>query len=145
MTLQPGQSWTQTETWPVGDSASGPYTLKIANVYDPNGNTATFEVVGALSGNTSTSGTGDGGSSSTGLVARSVNSTVTTNHAVYKVGEVVRIRLKIPGTGAAEAASPLARSREQITILDGTQVVSRMTRRVPASTLKHLEAGRPVR
>ena len=145
MTLQPGQSWTQTETWPVGDPASGTYTLKIADVYDPNGHTATFEVVGASSsGNTSTSGAGDGGSSSTGLVAQSNNSSVTTNHADYKVGEVVRIRLKIPRTGEAKAVSPPARAREQITILDGTQAVFRTTRRVPASTLKHLEAGRPV-
>ena len=28
MTLQPGQAWTQTQTWPVGFPASGPYTLE---------------------------------------------------------------------------------------------------------------------
>ena len=79
-----------------------------------------------------------------GQVAPSINFTVTTNHANYKVGESVRISLKIPGTGAARPASSLVQLREQITVLDGTQVVSRMTRRIPASTLKHLEAGRTV-
>ena len=56
-TLQPGQSWTQTETWPVVDPVSGPYTVKISNFFDSNGNTSTFEVAGAsTSGNGSTSG-----------------------------------------------------------------------------------------
>ncbi len=50
----------------------------------------------------------------------------------------------IPGTGAARPASSPIQSREQITVLDGTQVISRMTRRIPASALKHLKAGRTV-
>ncbi len=53
-TLEPGQSWTQTETWPVVDPVSGPYTVKISNFFDLNGHTSTFEVVGAsTSGNLS--------------------------------------------------------------------------------------------
>ena len=144
-TLEPGQSWTQTETWTVGDAVSGRYTLEISNVYDLNGNTATFEVSGATSSvSTSTSATGGAGSSSTGRVAPLINTTLTTNHAVYKVGKSVHISLKIPGTDAGRPASSVVQSREQITVLDGTQVVYRMTRRVPASALKHLKAGRPV-
>jgi hypothetical protein len=157
-TLQPGQSWTQTQTWSVGNPPPGTYTLEISNAFDLNGNTATFEVSStSSSSNTSTSGTGDDGSSSTGQVtsgdgdssstghvAPLTNSTVTTNHAHDKVGESVRISLKIPGTGLARTASLPVRSREQITVLDGPRVVSRMTRRIPASTLKHLEEGRTV-
>jgi hypothetical protein len=138
-TLEPGQSWTQTQTWSVGDPVGGPYTVEISNAFDPNGNVATFEVSGASSsGNTSKSGTGDGSSSSTGQVAPVNSATVTTNRLDYQVGENVRIRVKIPGTGAARPVSAPVRSRERITILDGTQVVSRMTRRVPASALKYL-------
>ena len=47
-TLQPGQSWTQSETWPVVDPVSGPYTVKISNFFDLNGNTSTFVVVGRV-------------------------------------------------------------------------------------------------
>ncbi len=119
-TLQPGQSWTQTETWPVSDPVSGSYTIKISNFFDLNGNTSTFVVVG---GSTSTSG----------------NLSVTTNHSAYTQGESVRATVTIPGTSATSATS-----REQITVLDGTQVVARLTRRIPASRLKQLDAGRSV-
>jgi hypothetical protein len=118
-TLEPGQSWTETETWPVIDPVSGPYTVKISNDFDLNGQTSTFEVAGA-----STSG----------------NLSVTTNHSAYTLGESVRVSVTIPGTSTNTRVS----SREQITILDGTQVVSRLTRRIPASRLKHLEAGHSV-
>jgi len=118
-TLEPGQSWTQTETWPVIDPVSGPYTVKISNFFDLNGHTSTFEVAGA-----STSG----------------NLSVTTNHSAYTLGESVRITVTIPGTSATTGVS----SREEITVLDGTQVVSRLTRRIPAFTLKQLEAGHSV-
>jgi len=115
-TLEPGQSWTQNETWPVIDPVSGPYTVKVSNFFDPNGHTSTFEVVGA-----STSG----------------NSSVTTNHPAYTLGESVRVKVTIPGMTATTRVS----SRERITVLDGTQVVSRLTRRIPALRLKQLEAG----
>ena len=120
-TLEPGQSWTQTETWPVIDPVSGPYTVKISNFFDPNSHTSTFEVAGA---STSTSG----------------NLTVTTNHRAYTLGKSVRITVTIPGTSATTRVS----SREQITVLDGTQVVSRLTRRIPAFRLKQLEAGHSI-
>ncbi len=119
-TLEPGQSWTQTETWPVVDPASGPYTVKISNYFDPNGDTSIFEVAGA-STSTSTSG----------------NLPVTTNHSAYSLGESVRVSVTIPGTRPATKVASL----EQITVVDGTQVVSRLTRRIPASKLKQLEAG----
>jgi len=118
-TLKPGQSWTQTETWPVIDPVSGAYTVKISNFFDLNGHTSTFEVVGA-----STSG----------------NLSVTTNRSAYTLGQSVRVKVTIPGTSATAGVS----SREQITVLDGTQVVSRLTRRIPASTIKQLEAGHSV-
>ena len=118
-TLEPGQSWTQTETWPVVDPVSGPYTVKISNFFDSNGNTSTFEVAGA-----STSG----------------NLPVTTNHSAYTLAENVRVTVTIPGMSATTGLSP----REQITVLDGTQVVSRLTRRIPASRLKQLKAGHSV-
>jgi hypothetical protein len=115
-TLQPGQSWTESETWPVIDPASGPYTVEISNFFDLNGHTSTFEVVGA---------------------STSANLLVTTNHSAYTLGESVRVTVTIPGTTGVS-------SREQITVLDGTQVVSRLTRRIPASRLKQLEAGHSV-
>ena len=118
-TLEPGQSWTQTETWPVIHPVSGPYTVQISNDFDPNGNTSTFEVAGA-----STSG----------------NLTVTTPHSAFTLGKSVRITVTIAGTSATKAVS----SREQITVLGGTQVVSRLTRRIPASKLKRLEAGHSI-
>jgi hypothetical protein len=118
-TLEPGQSWTQTETWPVAQPVSGPYTVKISNYFDPNGNTSTFEVAGAT-----TSG----------------DLPVTTNHPAYTLGESVRVKVTIPGTSATTGVS----SREQVTVLDGTEVVSRLTRRIPAFTLKQLEAGHSV-
>ena len=118
-TLEPGQSWTQTETWPVIDPVSGPYTVKISNFFDSNANTSTFEVAGA-----STSG----------------NLPVSTNHSAYTRGENVRVTVTIPGTSATAAAS----SREHITILNGTQPVVRLTRRIPASRLKQLKAGHSV-
>ena len=65
---------------------------------------------------------------------------MTTNHPAYTPGESVRVSVTIPGTSATTGVS----SREQITVLDGTQVVSRLTRRIPASTLKQLKAGRTV-
>jgi hypothetical protein len=120
-TLEPGQSWTQSETWPVVDPVSGPYTVKISNFFDSNGNTSTFEVAGA---STSTSG----------------NLSVTTNHSAYTLGDSVRVNVTIPGTSASAGLS----HREQITVLDGSQVVSRLTRRIPASTLKRLKAGHSV-
>ena len=157
-TLQPGQSWTQTTTWPIGASVSVPTTETISNIYDPNGDTATFEVLStSSSGNTSTSGTGDdgssttgqgmsggGGSSSTAPVASLINSTVTANHADFKAGEAVRITLKIHGEKATTATSPQVPSREVVTILDGSRLISRMTRRVPFVKLKHLDAGRSI-
>jgi hypothetical protein len=118
-TLEPGRSWTQTETWPVVDPVSGPYTVKISNYFDPNGHTATFEVAGA---------------------STSSNLSVTTNHSAYRRGESVRVTVTIPGTSATTGVS----SREQITVLDGTQVVSRLTRRIPAARLKQLEAGHSI-
>jgi hypothetical protein len=118
-TLQPGQSWTQTETWPVTDPVSGPYTVKISNFFDLNGHTSTFEVEGA---------------------STSSNLSVTTNHSAYTPGESVRVKVRIPGTSAARGVSSL----EQITVLDGTQVVSRLTRRIPTSAVKRLEAGHSV-
>ncbi len=66
---------------------------------------------------------------------------MTTNHSAYTLGETVRVNVTIPGTSATKGVS----SREQITILDGTHVVSRLTRRIPASKLKHLKAGHSVR
>ena len=90
----------------------GPYTLEISNAYDLNGNTATFEVsvrfvrqyvnIGDRWRRFVLDGTG----------APLINSTVTTNHADYKVGESVRISLKIPGTGrpASRWSSPANRS-----------------------------------
>ncbi len=123
-TLQPGQSWTQAETWPVGYPQSGPYTLTISNVYDPNGHTATFKVLGATS---------TGGGSAPG------NPTLTTNHADYRVGERVSISLKIRAASTAKPAP-----REEITVLDGSRVVYKATRRLAALTLKQFEAGRPV-
>ena len=102
LTLQPGQSWTETETWPVVDPVSGPYTVTISNVFDLNGHTSTFEVVGA-----STSG----------------NLSVTTNHSAYRLGKSVRIKVTIPGRSARTTG---VSDREQITVLDGTRVVSRL-------------------
>ena len=118
-TLQPGQSWTQTETWPVFDPVSGPYTVKISNFFDLNGHNSTFEVVGA---------------------STSANLSVTTNHSAYTPGESVRVSVTIPGKSATTGVS----SREQITVLDGTQVVARLTRRIPAVRLKQLAAGHSV-
>ncbi len=140
-TLQPGQSWTQTETWSSGNPVAGTYTLEISNVFDPNGNTAQFELLSASSlDNTSTSGNGDG----TGQIAPLTSSRVTTNRADYLIGESVRISLKVPGNGSAEPSTAPLKSREQITVLDGTQLVYRITRRIPAFRLKQLEAGRTV-
>lgn len=144
-TLQPGQSWTQTETWPTGDPEGGPYSLEISNFYDPNGNAATFELAGGSSSSqTSTLQNGDGDSASTGQISPSVTAAVTTNHSVYKLGESVRISLKVPGTGMAKTSTIPFTFREQITIFDGTQVEGRITRRIPASALKKLKAGRTV-
>ncbi len=83
-TLQPGQSWTQTETWPVFEPVSGPYTVKISNFFDLNGHTSTFEVAGA-----STPG----------------NLSVITNHPAYRLGESVRVSVTIPGTSATTGVS----------------------------------------
>jgi hypothetical protein len=118
-TLQPGQSWTQTETWPVIDPVSGPYSVKISNIFDLNGHTSTFEVAGA---------------------SKSASLPVTTNHSTYTLGERVRVRVTLPGKTATTAVS----SGEQIIVLDGAQVVSRLTRRIPASKLKQLKAGHSV-
>jgi hypothetical protein len=118
-TLEPGQSWTQTETWPVVDPVSGPYTVKISNFFDLNGHTSTFEVAGA---------------------SPSGNLPVTTNHSAYTLGESVRVSVTIPGTSATTGVS----SRQQIAVLEGTQVVARLSRRIPASSLKQLEEGHSV-
>ena len=124
-TLEPGQSWTQTETWPVIDPVSGSYTVKISNFFDSNANTSTFEVAGeSTSGNLPASG----------------NLPVTTNHSVYTLGENVRVTVMIPGT-----------KREQRSLVSGTD---HRPRRHPgsfpanpphsASRLKQLKAGHSV-
>ena len=79
-----------------------------------------------------------------GRLPPSTSSRVTTNRADYLIGESVRISLKVPGNGSAEPSTAPLKSREQITVLDGTQVVYRITRRIPAFRLKQLEAGRTV-
>ena len=154
-TITPGQTITNQYTYqPPG---SGFFSLEnqtgtfVAEVYDvpaaPGEFTANFQIVPvsgtSSSGDTRTSGIGDGGSTSTGQVLP-INSTVTANRADYKVGESVNITLKIPGTGAAKPAAASVQSREQITVLDGTQVVSRTTHRIPIFKLKHLKAGQAV-
>jgi hypothetical protein len=155
-TLSPDQTFVDRFTWRPGsgndasNGLSGPFVAMVyAAPAAPGQFTADFEIVTpppggdvltrSSSGNSSTSGTGDGGSSAT-----AGNAAVTTNHADYKVGDRVRIRLKIPGAVSATSTALPVRSRELITILDGTQVVSRVTHRVPSSTFKHLKAGRSV-
>jgi hypothetical protein len=143
-TLQPGQSWTQTQTWRVGNLVGGPYTFQVLNAFDLNDNLATFQLLGMSSSTTtSTTQNGGGDSTSSGKGSPVTNIVVTTNHADYQVGASVPIHLRI--VGSATAASTPIRSREHITILDGTKVVSRMTRRIPASALKRLRAGKTVR
>ncbi len=137
-TLQPGQSWTQM-------TLSSPNNEVVTDIYDLNGNATSFMETGDPSG----SGTQPAGSkdSSTpgGSISAHAASMVSTGLATYKLGQDVRVTLTIPGGEKARLATPRARAREQITILDDTQVISRLTRRVSADKLTRLDAGRTVR
>ncbi len=141
-TLQPGQSWTQTTVY---NSVSSPNNEVVTDIYDLNGNTTSFVETGDASG----SGTQPAGSkdSSTlgGPSSAHAGSKVSTGLGTYQLGQDVRITLTIPGGEKAKLAIPRARAREQITILDDTQVISRLTRRVSTAKLTQLDAGRTVR
>jgi hypothetical protein len=127
-TIGPGQTVqhqftvSQAELGGLGtpESLAGSFSVQVYDVaVAPGEFTANFDVVGA---------------------AKSGNLSVTTNHSAYTLGEPVRVTVTIPGTSVTKAVS----SREQITVLDGTQVVFRLTRRIPTSKLKQLEAGHSI-
>jgi Intracellular proteinase inhibitor len=147
-TLQPGQSLTQTATWTAADLESGTTTYTIINISDLNGDTAVFEVSSEplVSGTAQTQGSGnDASSTSSSQIAPLVNASVVTNQTEYQPGQKVRVTLTIPGSDPANVALPGGKGHEQITVLDGTQVVSRLNRRVPTLTLRHLDEGRTVK
>ena len=104
---------------------SGPYTVKISNFFDLNGHTSTFEVAGA-----STSGNVH--------IRQFVG-----DHEPFGL-HAWRERPRHRDDPRHERDREAVSSREHITVLDGTQVVSRLTRRIPASRLKQLEAGHSV-
>ncbi len=158
-TLEPGQSWTQTTVWPIAQYVLGPYTDSITDVFDPNGNSASFELtadplVPVAGPNTSpTQGPAGPDSSSPGQVSPAADATAPTvslstlpgQLATYELGRSIRITLTIPGDGSAKVILPRVKPLEHITVLDGTRVISRLTRRVPDLASKQLEAGRTVK
>jgi hypothetical protein len=143
-TLQPGQSWTQTSSM-VYNSAASPDPEFVTNIYDLNGNTVSMpETVTSQEPGIQPPGSNDS-SNQGAAVPVGAPAMVTTGRATYHLGRGVRITLTIPGSGPEKVALPRIKTREQITVLHGAQVVSRLIRNVPTSTLKHLEAGRKVK
>jgi hypothetical protein len=168
VTLQPGQSLTQTETWnpQAWESSVGATgTFAVTDWLDPDGSLSTFQIVApsganpptgvpnTSGGNSSTQGPGATGLMAIGIVAPEtgsssqvpatplVSSTASTNRSTYRPGQDVRIIMSINGGSTNQTALPTARRRELITIVRGSTVVWKATRRVPSVALKRAEAG----
>ncbi len=92
-TLQPGQSLTQAQTWNTNSEDSGTYV--VSDLLDPNGSTATFQIVGASAG-----------SSSHVEATAGVTATVSTDQTSYKLGQSVHIALALED-GAQDQGGPI--------------------------------------
>jgi uncharacterized repeat protein (TIGR01451 family) len=172
--LPPGQTITQTEGWNgtlINGQSAGTGTFVATNMVDPNGSTATFQVVApAVSdpptdppgtgtndppagdpppqdpGTTGTTGAGYvNGGPGTGTVLSTNLPVITfeelTNHKVYKVGQSVSATLKITASGMPAPTLPVGKGREVITVTDALTTVYKAARMVRPSKVK----GEPLR
>ena len=124
-TLQPGQSYRQTETWnavpdvlPSG-VVSGTFT--VSNEVDPRADTATFQVEPAA-----------------------IAVTLSTAPS-YKLGQSVPLSLILEDTSASKVAINESRHIETVTVRHGSTIVYESTRKVRPLASRMLRSGHPLK
>ncbi len=164
--LDPGQTYTQTQTW-NGTGIDGKQLVGqfvVTNFLDATGPIASFSIVnpdpigsGPVTGlstspsdgtssttNDPVTGVGNTntGSGSTGLpIAPNTVSTVATDKSAYKVGQSVHIALVVQKRVPVKGAVPSLRPRELITVMEGSTVIWQATRRIPSVQRNRVSTG----
>jgi hypothetical protein len=152
VTLQPGQSQTFTATWnPSGGqgssaSPSGYYRVLFQDNFQ--GTTSPQFVIDSPSTNSgttgSTSGQLPGTSTSSTQNASPVTASLTTNHSTAHSGQPVRLTITLKNvTKKSERLTPDL-STDGITVLEGSTVVSRITRHLLTSKARTLKSGQSI-
>ena len=161
-TLQPGQSYTQTYTWKnpgvFGD-------LIASNDLNPTDSTAAFQILSPPpeprsptsptptpipSPSPPTTGS-PSAPSSPAPGSTPIDSTVSTNHQVYKLGQSVRIKVTIKEGGGDKKGDRTAKvslrgtsKADGITVLEGSKVVWRSPRGADALKARSIRPGKAI-
>jgi hypothetical protein len=136
--LQPGQSYVQTlswngPTWYVSTSPEATGTFIASNLLDPNGSTATFQIVGPVSVPPNIP------------VPQPVIATLISNQNAYKPGQSVRLTMTLNNTSTAKVSVTPNTFADGITVMDGSTVVFRSRRTHIAAALRSIKPHHSVK
>jgi hypothetical protein len=161
-TLQPGQSYTQTYTWKNPEVFGD---LIASNELNPTDSTAAFQILSpppepisptsptptptpSPSPPTTGSPSAPSGPASGSTL---IDSTVSTNHQVYNLGQSVRIKVTIKEVGADKKDDGTAKvglretsKADGITVLEGSKVVWRSPRGADALKARSIRPGKAI-
>ena len=132
-TLGPGQAYSQTFSWSgtteytvTSPQATGTFTA--SNLLDPNGATATFQIVAPVSLPISVPPFIPAPPPSTGPVT----ATLVANQPAYKPGESIRLSMVLQNQTAAKVSVAPVTQGNGITVMDGSAVVFHSVRIRPS-------------
>ena len=118
MTLQPGQSYTQTATWDGSGAPTG--TFAVSDPFDPSGSSATFQIVSTPNPGGSNQ---NGGSPTSSPSPSPIEATLTTSRHHYKLGQRIPLSLLLKNVGASLIAIRPKMSAETVIVEIGSTVV----------------------
>jgi hypothetical protein len=123
LTLQPGQSYSQTATWNGSNAATG--TFAVSDPFDPSGSSATFQIL-----TTSPSGGSNGGGGSKTPTPSPVDAMLSTRRHKYKLGQRIALSLILKDVSATRVAITPRLSTETVTVQLGSTLVYETARKV---------------
>ena len=137
-TLQPGQSYVQTlswsgPTWYVSTSPEATGTFTVSNVLDPNGSSATFQIIEPVSVPPSTP------------APAPVTAILVSSQGAYKPGQSMRLTVTLKNVSTAKV--PIAPKADHVglTVLDGSTVVFRSKRVRSVSSARTIKPHQSIR
>ena len=147
-TLQPGQSYSQTTTWSGFDgyavgSREGTGMLSVSNLLDPNGSSATIQILPTVYETQSYPPTRDP-TPPTGTSISPIAVTLSTA-PTFKLGRSVPLTLILKDVSLSKVAMKQGRHIETVIVQHGSTVVYESVRKARPITSKMMKQGDPLR
>jgi hypothetical protein len=133
-TLQPGQTYVQTlswngPTWYTSTSPQAAGTFSLSNLLDPNGSSATFQIVGPISVPPNHPGPPSVPVQPTPVEGGlPVSATLVSSQSSYKPGQSVRLTMTLKNVSTAKVPVAPDVNLDGITVMNGSTVVFHSSR-----------------